>query len=162
MNIQKDLEKRILVLDGAMGTMIQNHQLEEEDFRGKRFASHPCPLKGNNDLLSLSQPDLIKEIHRAYLEAGADLLETNTFSSTSIGMADYQMEDLAYELNYESAKIAKEVTREFSAKTRSTKNPKVFSTFMYSQLEKHLKSEIKKLDRPFKKGKGESGIVLVF
>ncbi|MCH1431194.1 MAG: homocysteine S-methyltransferase family protein [Flavobacteriaceae bacterium] len=121
MNIQKDLEKRILVLDGAMGTMIQNHQLEEEDFRGKRFASHPCPLKGNNDLLSLSQPDLIKEIHRTYLEAGADLLETNTFSSTSIGMADYQMEDLAYELNYESAKIAKEVTREFSAKTPDQK-----------------------------------------
>jgi 5-methyltetrahydrofolate--homocysteine methyltransferase len=121
MNIQKDLEKRILVLDGAMGTMIQNHQLEEDDFRGKRFASHPCPLKGNNDLLSLSQPDLIKEIHRAYLEAGADLIETNTFSSTSIGMADYQMEDLAYELNYESAKIAKDVTREFSAKTPDQK-----------------------------------------
>jgi 5-methyltetrahydrofolate--homocysteine methyltransferase len=117
MSIQKDLEKRILVLDGAMGTMIQNHQLEEEDFRGKRFASHPCPLKGNNDLLSLSQPDLIKEIHRAYLEAGADLIETNTFSSTSIGMADYQMEDLAYELNYESAKIAKEVTQEYISKT---------------------------------------------
>jgi len=104
-----------------MGTMIQNHQLEEEDFRGKRFASHPCPLKGNNDLLSLSQPELIKEIHRAYLEAGADLIETNTFSSTSIGMADYQMEDLAYELNYESAKIAKEVTREFLAKTPDQK-----------------------------------------
>jgi 5-methyltetrahydrofolate--homocysteine methyltransferase len=121
MNIQKDLEKRILVLDGAMGTMIQNHQLEEEDFRRKRFASHPCPLKGNNDLLSLSQPELIKEIHRAYLEAGADLIETNTFSSTSIGMADYQMEDLAYELNYESAKIAKEVTREFLAKTPDQK-----------------------------------------
>ena len=121
MSIQKDLEKRILVLDGAMGTMIQNHQLEEEDFRGKRFASHPCPLKGNNDLLSLTQPDLIKEIHRAYLEAGADLIETNTFSSTSIGMADYQMEDLAYELNYESAKIAKEVTREFLAKTPDQK-----------------------------------------
>lgn len=121
MSIQKDLEKRILVLDGAMGTMIQNHQLEEEDFRGKRFASHPCPLKGNNDLLSLSQPELIKEIHRAYLEAGADLIETNTFSSTSIGMADYQMEDLAYELNYESAKIAKEVTREFLAKTPDQK-----------------------------------------
>lgn len=121
MSIQKDLEKRILVLDGAMGTMIQNHQLEEEDFRGKRFASHPCPLKGNNDLLSLTQPDLIKEIHRAYLEAGADLIETNTFSSTSIGMADYQMENLAYELNYESAKIAKEVTREFLAKTPDQK-----------------------------------------
>jgi len=113
MSIQKDLEKRLLVLDGAMGTMIQNHQLEEADFRAKRFESHPCSLKGNNDLLSITQPEIIKGIHRAYLEAGADLVETNTFSSTSIGMADYQMEDLAYELNYESAKIAKEVTQEY-------------------------------------------------
>ena len=117
MSIQKDLEKRLLVLDGAMGTMIQNHQLEEADFRAKRFESHPCSLKGNNDLLSITQPEIIKGIHRAYLEAGADLLETNTFSSTSIGMADYQMEDLAYELNYESAKIAKEVTQEYISKT---------------------------------------------
>jgi len=106
-----------LVLDGAMGTMIQNHQLEEADFRAKRFESHPCSLKGNNDLLSITQPEIIKGIHRAYLEAGADLVETNTFSSTSIGMADYQMEDLAYELNYESAKIAKEVTQEYISKT---------------------------------------------
>jgi len=117
MSIQKDLEKRLLVLDGAMGTMIQNHQLEEADFRAKRFESHPCSLKGNNDLLSITQPEIIKGIHRAYLEAGADLVETNTFSSTSIGMADYQMEDLAYELNYESAKIAKEVTQEYISKT---------------------------------------------
>jgi 5-methyltetrahydrofolate--homocysteine methyltransferase len=100
-----------------MGTMIQNHQLEEADFRAKRFESHPCSLKGNNDLLSITQPEIIKGIHRAYLEAGADLVETNTFSSTSIGMADYQMEDLAYELNYESAKIAKEVTQEYISKT---------------------------------------------
>ena len=117
MSIQKDLEKRLLVLDGAMGTMIQNHQLEEADFRAKRFESHPCSLKGNNDLLSITQPEIIKGIHRAYLEAGADLVETNTFSSTSIGMADYQMEDMAYELNYESAKIAKEVTQEYISKT---------------------------------------------
>jgi 5-methyltetrahydrofolate--homocysteine methyltransferase len=117
MSIQKDLEKRLLVLDGAMGTMIQNHQLEEADFRAKRFESHPCSLKGNNDLLSITQPEIIKGIHRAYLEAGADLVETNTFSSTSIGMSDYQMEDLAYELNYESAKIAKEVTQEYISKT---------------------------------------------
>ncbi len=117
MNIATDLKERILVLDGAMGTMIQNYQLEEKDFRGSRFTNHPCSMKGNNDLLSLTQPEIIKKIHKAYLEAGADLIETNTFSSTSIGMADYQMEDLAYELNYESAKIAKEVADEFTAKT---------------------------------------------
>ncbi|MGA1776726.1 MAG: homocysteine S-methyltransferase family protein [Flavobacteriaceae bacterium] len=117
MSITKDLKERILILDGAMGTMIQNFQLEENDFRGSRFKDHPCSLKGNNDLLSLTQPEIIKKIHKAYLEAGADLIETNTFSSTSIGMADYQMEDLAYELNYESAKIAKEIAQEFTAKT---------------------------------------------
>jgi 5-methyltetrahydrofolate--homocysteine methyltransferase len=117
MSITKDLKERILILDGAMGTMIQNFQLEENDFRGSRFKDHPCSLKGNNDLLSLTQPEIIKKIHKTYLEAGADLIETNTFSSTSIGMADYQMEDLAYELNYESAKIAKEVADEFTAKT---------------------------------------------
>ena len=96
-----------MVLDGAMGTMIQNHNLTEEDFRGSRFKNHPCSLKGNNDLLSITQPKIIEEIHLEYLEAGADIIETNTFSATSIGMADYQMEDLAYELNYESAKIAR-------------------------------------------------------
>ena len=112
-DIAKQLEKRILVLDGAMGTMIQQHPLEEADFRSSRFQNHPSPLKGNNDLLSITQPNIIKSIHRAYFEAGADIVETNTFSSTSIGMADYQMEDLAYELNFESAKIAKEVALEF-------------------------------------------------
>ena len=115
--IKKELEKRILVLDGAMGTMIQQHPLEEADFRSKRFANHPSPLKGNNDLLSLTQPDIIREIHHAYFEAGADIVETNTFSSTSIGMADYQMENLAYELNYESAKIAIETASEFTKRT---------------------------------------------
>ena len=121
MGIEKDLEKRILVLDGAMGTMIQGHALEEEDFRAQRFKDHPCPLKGNNDLLSITQPEIIKGIHRAYLDAGADIIETNTFSSTSVGMADYQMENLAYELNYESAKIAKEVTLEYREKTPEQK-----------------------------------------
>lgn len=121
MGIEKDLEKRILVLDGAMGTMIQTHTLEEDDFRAQRFKDHPCPLKGNNDLLSITQPEIIKDIHRAYLDAGADIVETNTFSSTSIGMADYQMESLAYELNYESAKIAKEVTLEYQEKTPEQK-----------------------------------------
>ena len=117
MSIVKELEQRILVLDGAMGTMIQNHSLNEEDFRGERFVDHPAILKGNNDLLSITQPEIIKEIHRNYFDAGADIVETNTFSSTSIGMADYQLESLAYELNYESAKIAKEVSEEYLEKT---------------------------------------------
>lgn len=117
LDIHTALESRILVLDGAMGTMIQQHPLEEADFRSHRFKDHPCPLKGNNDLLSLTQPEIIKSIHRAYFEAGADIVETNTFSSTAIGMADYQMEALAYELNYESAKIAKEVAEEYLEKT---------------------------------------------
>jgi 5-methyltetrahydrofolate--homocysteine methyltransferase len=114
--IQEILKDRILILDGAMGTMIQRYKLEEEDFRGERFKDHPGQLKGNNDLLSITQPEIIKEIHRQYLEAGSDIIETNTFSSTSIAMADYQMEDLVYELNYQSAKIAKEVAQEFSIK----------------------------------------------
>ena len=117
LEIHSALEKRILVLDGAMGTMIQQHPLEEADFRSTRFKDHPCPLKGNNDLLSLTQSEIIKSIHRAYFDAGADIVETNTFSSTSIGMADYQMESLAYELNFESAKIAKEVAEEYRDKT---------------------------------------------
>ncbi|MFP5470207.1 MAG: methionine synthase [Bacteroidia bacterium] len=107
------LAKQILVLDGAMGTMIQRHKLEEEDFRGERFKNHPCSLKGNNDLLSITRPDIIKEIHKQYLEAGANILETNTFSGTSIAMADYKMEDLVFELNYQSAKIAKEAIEEY-------------------------------------------------
>ena len=121
MNIKEDLQNRILVLDGAMGTMIQNHNLTEKDFRGSRFKNHPCSLKGNNDLLSITQPKIIEEIHLEYLEAGADIIETNTFSATSIGMADYQMEDLAYELNYESAKIAKEAANFYFEKTPEKK-----------------------------------------
>jgi 5-methyltetrahydrofolate--homocysteine methyltransferase len=105
--------KRILVMDGAMGTMIQRYKLSEEDFRGERFKSHPKDLKGNNDLLSITRPDIIEEIHLAYLEAGADLIETNTFSATSISQADYKMEDLAYEINFESAKIAKRSVQKF-------------------------------------------------
>jgi 5-methyltetrahydrofolate--homocysteine methyltransferase len=112
MNIKDILKDRILVLDGAMGTMIQRHTLEEEDFRGDRFKDHLYPLKGNNDLLSITRPDIIKAIHRQYLEAGADIIETNTFSGTSIAQADYHLEELAYELNYQSAKIAKEVADE--------------------------------------------------
>jgi 5-methyltetrahydrofolate--homocysteine methyltransferase len=110
------LKERILVLDGAMGTMLQRYKFSEEDFRGERFRDWPMALQGNNDLLSLTQPQAIAEIHRKYLEAGADILETNTFSSTRIGMADYGMEELVYDLNYESARIAVEVAREISAK----------------------------------------------
>jgi 5-methyltetrahydrofolate--homocysteine methyltransferase len=93
------IKQRILVLDGAMGTMIQEYRLNEKDFRGERFADHPCDVKGNNDLLSITKPDVIEAIHKAYLEAGSDIIETNTFSSTSIAQADYKMEHLAYELN---------------------------------------------------------------
>lgn len=99
-----------------MGTMLQRYKFSEADFRGERFRDWPMPLQGNNDLLSLTQPRAIAEIHRNYLEAGADILETNTFSSTRIGMADYGMEELVYDLNYESARIAVEVAREFSAR----------------------------------------------
>lgn len=108
------LKTRILVLDGAMGTMIQRLRLTEEDFRGDRFINHSIPLRGNNDLLSLTQPEAIKQIHRQYFDVGCDIIETNTFSSTSIAQADYALEDLAYELNYESAKIAKEVANEYT------------------------------------------------
>ncbi|MBV6513776.1 MAG: Methionine synthase [Ignavibacteriaceae bacterium] len=115
--LKQILEKRIMVLDGAMGTMIQRHTLTEKDFRGERFTDHPYDLKGNNDLLSITQPEIIKNIHRAYLEAGSDIIETNTFSGTDLAQADYHLEHLVYELNYESAKIAKEAAAEFNAKT---------------------------------------------
>lgn len=115
-DIKSILEKRILVLDGAMGTMIQRYKLEEEDFRKDWFENHPSSLKGNNDLLSLTRPDVIKEIHEAYFEAGADIAETNTFSSTSIAQADYHLEDAVYEINYHSAKIARQVADAFTKK----------------------------------------------
>jgi len=103
-----------MVLDGAMGTMIQRHTLEEVDFRGDRFKDHQYPLKGNNDLLSLAQPEIIKDIHRQYFEAGADIVETNTFSGTSVAQADYHLEEIVYDLNFESARIAKEVAVEIT------------------------------------------------
>lgn len=117
-DIYQVLKQRILVLDGAMGTMLQRYNFSEEDYRGERFKDYPSSLKGNNDLLSLTQPEAIADIHRGYFEAGADIVETNTFSSTTIAMADYDMENLVDELNYESARIAKEVANEFT-----TKNP---------------------------------------
>lgn len=113
--IEEILEERILVLDGAMGTMLQRYKFSEADFRGERFKDWPYPLQGNNDLLSLTKPEAIAEVHRKYLEAGADILETNTFSSTTIAMADYHMEELVYDLNFESAQIAKKVAAEFTA-----------------------------------------------
>jgi 5-methyltetrahydrofolate--homocysteine methyltransferase len=115
--ILEQLNKRILILDGAMGTMIQSYQLSEQDYRGARFTDHPGDLKGNNDLLSITQPKIIGDIHRAYLEAGADIVETNTFNSTSIAMADYRMEDLVYELNLEGARLARAAADDYSART---------------------------------------------
>ena len=111
------LRQRLLILDGAMGTMIQRYPLEEEDFRGLRFADHPRPLRGNNDLLSLTRPDIIRAIHAEYFAAGADMVETNTFSGTTIAQADYALEHVVYELNYESARLAREVADEFSQQT---------------------------------------------
>ena len=111
------LKNRILVLDGAMGTMVQSYGLSESDFRGDRFEDHPCDLKGNNDFLSLTRPDVVGEIHRAYLDAGADIIETNTFNATSISQADYQTEDLVYEINKAAAEIARNVADEITLKT---------------------------------------------
>lgn len=118
MSITDLLLNKILVLDGAMGTMIQKYNLEEIDFRKGWFDNHSKPLKGNNDLLSLTRPDIIKEIHRQYLEAGADIIETNTFSGTDIAQSDYGLEDYIYDLNFHSAKIAKECVNQFYTEDR--------------------------------------------
>ena len=112
------MAERILVMDGAYGTMIQRYQLDEAAYRGERFADWPSDLKGNNDLLSLTRPDVITEIHEQYLDAGADIIETNTFSATTIAMADYGMESLAYELNVESARLARACAERFSTAER--------------------------------------------
>lgn len=112
--IRQQLEQRILLLDGGMGTMIQSYHLSEEDYRGERFKDWPSDLKGNNDLLSLSQPDIIREIHDKFLEVGSDIIETNTFNANSISMADYDMQDLAYELNVASARLAKEAAQKYT------------------------------------------------
>ncbi len=113
-DIKDILKERILVLDGAMGTMIQQHKLEEVDFRGNEYKEHSMSLKGNNDLLSITRPDIIKEIHRQYFKAGADIAETNTFTSNKLAQADYGLESEVYKMNVASAKIAKEVADEFS------------------------------------------------
>lgn len=113
--IEECLQQRILIIDGAMGTMIQRYNLEEKDFRGKRFADWPTDLQGNNDLLNITQPQIIEAIHLQYLEAGADIIETNTFSSTSIAQADYQMQSIAYELNVAAAKCARNAIKKFNS-----------------------------------------------
>ncbi len=110
-------KQRILILDGAMGTMIQRHKLKEGDYRGERFKDWSCDLKGNNDLLTLTQPDIIRGIHEAYLEAGSDIIETNTFNAQTISMADYRMEALAFEINVEAAKLAREAADKYTALT---------------------------------------------
>lgn len=115
-NIQEQLKKRILIIDGAMGTMIQRHKLEEKDYRGERFKDWPSDVKGNNDLLVLTQPQIIEGIHREYLDAGADIIETNTFNSQRVSLADYHMEDLSYELNVEAARIAKKAAADYTAR----------------------------------------------
>ena len=119
-NIKEQLnrlaQERILLLDGAMGTMIQQHRLGEADFRNEALQNHTHPLQGNNDLLSITRPDIIRGIHQMYFEAGADIAETNTFSSTRIAQADYGLEHLVYELNYESARLARQVADDFTAR----------------------------------------------
>src|ERR1035437_2063470 len=116
MKLRTELEHRILVLDGAMGTMIQRHKLTEADYRGERFAQWPSLVKGNNDLLVLTQPDIIRSIHSAYLEAGADIIETNTFNAQVISMEDYGMASLVRAINLEGAKLARQAADEFTAK----------------------------------------------
>ena len=120
-DIRKELEKRILIIDGAMGTMIRRYKLSEADYRGERFKDWPSDVKGNNDLLNLTQPQIITAIHKEYLNAGADIIETNTFSSTVIAMADYDMQSLAYELNVAAAKCAKKAIEEYYADNQKSK-----------------------------------------
>src|SRR3984893_12799412 len=115
-NIKQLLQERILIIDGAMGTMIQRYKLAEADYRGERFKDWPTDLKGNNDLLWLTQPQIIKEIHKQYLESGADIIETNTFNAQKVSLADYHMQDLAYEINLAAAKCARQAVKE-SGKT---------------------------------------------
>lgn len=116
--IEKALKDRILILDGAMGTMIQRYNIDEEDFRGARFKNHDSSLKGNNDLLNLTRPDIIFEIHMAYLEAGADIIETNTFSGTTIAQSDYNLESAVYDINFEGARLARKAADSFLDRPR--------------------------------------------
>ena len=120
MSFKSELGNQVLILDGAMGTMLQSYGLNEEDFRGERFADHPCDLKGNHDILCLTQPKIVEDIHDAYFKAGADLVETNTFNATAISQADYQTQDIVYEINLNAARIARNVAERFM-----NKNPKI-------------------------------------
>ncbi|MBS1591832.1 MAG: homocysteine S-methyltransferase family protein [Bacteroidetes bacterium] len=120
LNIKAELQKRILIIDGAMGTMIQRYKLQEADYRGERFKNWHTDVKGNNDLLCITNPEIIIAIHKQYLEAGADIIETNTFSSTTIAMADYDMQSLAYELNVAAAQCAKKAIAQYNAETGNT------------------------------------------
>jgi len=131
MDIRNLLQERILIIDGAMGTMIQLHKLTEKDYRGERFKDWAFDVKGNNDLLCLTQPQIIKEIHKQYLEAGADIIETNTFNAQKVSLADYHMQDLAYEINLAAAKIAKEAIKEF---TNDYRLPTIDSKFVAGAL----------------------------
>ncbi|MBK5273014.1 MAG: homocysteine S-methyltransferase family protein [Bacteroidia bacterium] len=137
-NIRDLLNKRILIIDGAMGTMIQHHKLTEADYRGERFKDWPSDLKGNNDLLSITKPEIITDIHKQYLEAGADIIETNTFSSTSIAQADYKMQSLAYELNVAAAKCARNAINEFTHDSRLTVHDTKFIAGAIGPLNKTL------------------------
>jgi 5-methyltetrahydrofolate--homocysteine methyltransferase len=119
-SIREELSNRILIIDGAMGTMIQRYKLSEEDYRGERFKDWQSDIKGNNDILCLTQPQIVKAIHKEYLEAGADIIETNTFNAQKISLADYHMESFAYEINFAAAKIAREAIEEFSKEKTSS------------------------------------------
>jgi 5-methyltetrahydrofolate--homocysteine methyltransferase len=137
--IQQLLNERILIIDGAMGTMIQQRKLEEADYRGERFKDWPSDIKGNNDLLCITQPHIIKEIHLEYLEAGADIIETNTFNAQKVSLADYNMQSLAYELNVAAAKCAREAVNEFLSKsTRLAGEPGPFIAGAIGPLNKTL------------------------
>ena len=138
MDIRKELEKRILIIDGAMGTMIQQYKLAEEDYRGERFKDWPSDLKGNNDLLSLTQPHIIKEIHKKYIEAGADIIETNTFNAQKVSLADYGMQSLAYEMNLAAAKCAREAVNEYNLEHQTSNAKPVFIAGALGPLNKTL------------------------
>lgn len=120
--LKKLLDKQILIIDGAMGTMIQRYKLQEADYRGERFKGYALDLKGNNDLLCLTQPQIIKSIHKEYLAAGANIIETNTFNAQAISLEDYKMQDLAAEINITAARIAKEAVEEFASETGTDRN----------------------------------------
>ena len=134
MEIRNVLAQKVLVIDGAMGTMIQRYKLEEEQYRGERFKDWHMSLKGNNDLLSLTQPDIIKAIHLEYLEAGADIIETNTFNSQLISLADYGMQELAYEINFEAAKIARQAVAEYILSVSNQKNKVVSGSERFDEV----------------------------